>query len=94
MLLLNTNLKSIFPLLFKDAPLETAETHWILRAQCPSSLLSLVKLLKESWGKQFNVELPQILHPMLEVLPLSNNSESDSDDIDVCCNYSNFNSDV
>ena len=59
----------------QDAPVESAESQWILKTETVTTLSSLVKVIKEPWEAQFGVELQKNLCPSITVRLMRN-----------CCN--------
>ena len=53
--------------LSQDAPLECADSHWLLDTETASCVSALVQAIKEPWEAQFGVELQQNVHPVLTV---------------------------
>ena len=51
----------------QDAPVESAESQWILKTETVITLSSLVKVIKEPWEAQFGVELQKNLYPSITV---------------------------
>ena len=51
----------------QDAPVESAESQWILKTETVTTLSSLVKVIKEPWEAQFGVELQKNLYPSITV---------------------------
>jgi len=49
----------------EDAPVESAESQWILKTETVTTLSSLVKVIKEPWEAQFGVELQKNLYPSI-----------------------------
>lgn len=49
----------------EDAPVDCAESQWILKTETVSTLSSLVKVIKDPWERQFNVELQKNLCPSI-----------------------------
>ena len=52
----------------QDAPIESAESQWILKTETVTTLSSLVKVIKEPWEAQFGVELQKNLYPSITVI--------------------------
>lgn len=51
----------------QDAPVNCAESQWILKIETVTTLSSLVKVIKEPWEAQFGVELQKNLYPSITV---------------------------
>ena len=56
----------------QDAPVESAESQWILKTETVTTLSSLVKVIKEPWEAQFGVELQKNLYPSITVRLIRN----------------------
>lgn len=64
---LRCSLVNVCTVSVQDAPVESAESQWILKTETVTTLSSLVKVIKEPWEAQFGVELQKNLYPSITV---------------------------